>query len=250
MQKLILPFKRQMILAGYKTAKYLSYWGYHHYGIDISTIQGNAGTDPKIYGSGNGTVVGAGFDNSAGNVVIVVYPSCLNHRTGRVQDLVARYMHLATIAVKTGDAVNTGKVLGVEGNTKSSNYHLHIEFDTDTKWPTYSPQVSKLDDHLPRSQGNFLMKGTDTTVDPSFIFHKTAQNVIVPTIYAPTWLNPQDNTIPLIPAVITPPVDESALDTIKVLEQQVAELSMEVTNLKHEKSVMADMISSIRKIIN
>ena len=244
MQKLILPFKRQMMLAGYKTAQYLSAWGYQHYGVDISTIQGAAGSDPKIYGSGQGTVVAAGYDNSGGNIVVVIYPACLNHKTGKVQDLVARYMHLASIAVKTGDAVTVNKVLGVEGKTKTTDYHLHIEFDTDTRWPLYSPQVSSADDYMTFAQGNYLRKGTDSTVDPSFIFHQTADRVTVPPTYNPAWLNQQDKTIPLI----LTDTSDTTNDTIKVLGEELADVKIKLQDANATIAGLELKLAKIREL--
>ena len=72
MQRLIMPFKRQMMLCGYKNAEYKKHWGYHHYGVDISTIQGGAGTDPNIYASGNGIVLAAGWDKKLGGAICVM----------------------------------------------------------------------------------------------------------------------------------------------------------------------------------
>ncbi|HWP50088.1 MAG TPA: M23 family metallopeptidase [Clostridia bacterium] len=217
MQRLIMPFEKQMMLCGYKTAEYYKEWGYHHYGVDISTIQGNAGRNPAAYAQGNGEVVTTGFDNSVGNCVIVIYPDCLIHKTGEHYDLVARYCHLASIAVKAGDAVKAYDILGVEGKSQTGDYHLHLEFEKDTKWPLYSPQVSNKDDHLPASKGNILLKAkTDTTVNPSFVMHVGAGQQIVKPTYNPAWLNPEDF---VIPALITAPVDttdyKSLYGTIK-----------------------------------
>ena len=199
MQKLTMPFTAQMMLSGYKNAKYLAHWGYAHYGVDISTIQGNAGSDHKIYASGTGKVVLAGLDNNVGNCVAVQYDDCYNHKTGKTCSLVARYMHLASIAAKVGQAVTAGTVLGVEGNTGTTDPHLHIEFDTDCQWPAYSPQVKG---------GTVIRKGTDSTVNPSYILHVgTGQKIVAPT-YNPAWLNAEDYTIP---ALMPPATDYKAL---------------------------------------
>ncbi len=197
MQRLRMPFKRQMMLCGYKNPRYRAYWGYSHYGVDISTIQGKAGDDHNVYASGDGTVYAAGWDNSGGNIVVIIYPACLNHKTGEVYDLVARYMHLQSIFVVKGQTVKAGDKLGVEGNTKTGDYHLHLEFETDTKWPMYSPQVSARDDWMDASQGNLLRKGvTDCTVNPSFVLHRGAGQATVRPTYNPAWLNAEDFIIP------------------------------------------------------
>lgn len=206
MQKLIMPFKVQMMLCGYKNQNYRKHWGYDHYGVDISTIQGNAGSDRNIYASGSGRVVACGFDNSGGNVVVVIYPDAHNHATGKSCDLVARYMHLASITTKKGQDVRVGDVIGVEGKTQTGDYHLHLEFDTDTKWALYSPQVSSADDKKTVAQGNILIKGTDSTVNPSHIFHVgLGQRIVTPT-YNPTWLNTEDKAIPALSSDDTAPL--------------------------------------------
>lgn len=198
MQKLILPFKKSMNLCGFKNANYLGYWKYSHYGLDISTIQGGAGTDPNIYGSGAGVVKAVGYDTSVGNTVIVVYDDVYIHGTGKTQSLTARYAHMASTSVAVGDKVTTSTVLGVEGNTQTGDHHLHIEFDTDTQYYQYSPQVSSADDKLTAAQGNIWMKGTDSCVDPSLVWYQTGDRVLVTPTYAPSWLNSTDFSVPVL----------------------------------------------------
>lgn len=201
MQKLIMPFKRQMMLCGYKNAQYLTYWKYAHYGVDISTIQGGAGTDPIIYASGDGVVVAAGKDNSLGYGVAVLYKDCYNHKTGKACDLVARYMHMQEIYVTTGQTVKAGDKLAVEGKEGTGDYHLHIEFDTDTTWPVYTPQVA--------AGKTFWKKGTDSTVNPSHVLHVGEGQEIVKPTYNPAWLNAEDFVIPV--AAVEDTTDYKAL---------------------------------------
>ncbi len=190
MQKLIMPFTRQMMLCGYKVAPYVLEHGYPHYGVDISTIQGGAGTDPTIYASGDGVVVAAGKDNSLGYGVAVLYPDCYIHATGKVCDLIGRYMHMPKMYVSVGQAVKVGDKLAVEGKEGTDDYHLHIEFDTDTKWPVYTPQVA--------AGKTFWQKGTDSTVNPSHVLHVGAGQEIVKPTYNPAWLNAEDFIIPAL----------------------------------------------------
>ena len=82
--------------------------------------------------------------------------------------------------------------MGVEGKEGTGDYHLHIEFDTDIAYPRYSPQVS--------AGHSFWLKGTDSTVDPSHLFHVGEGQVIVPPTYNPAWLNEDDFNIPALPA--------------------------------------------------
>lgn len=188
MQRLIMPFKRQMMLCGYKNAKYLANWKYPHYGVDISTIQGKAGDDPTIYASGDGVVVAAGKDNSLGWGLAVLYKDCYNHKNGKSCDLVARYMHMPSVYVEQGQTVRAGDKLAVEGKEGTGDYHLHLELDTDTKWPIYTPQVAP--------GKTFWRKGTDSTVNPSYVLHVGAGQEIVKPTYNPAWLNAEDFVIP------------------------------------------------------
>ena len=194
MQRLIMPFNRQMMLCGYKNSEYHKHWGYPHYGVDISTIQGGAGDDPTVYASGDGIVLAAGKDNSLGYGVCVFYSGAYDRASGRSVDVVGRYMHLRSISVATGDTVKAGTPLGVEGKEGTGDYHLHLEFDTDLQYPAYSPQVS--------AGHSFWKKGTDSTLDPSSLLHIGTGQVIVDPTYNPAWLNESDLTIPVVPVVV------------------------------------------------
>lgn len=200
MQRLVMPFKRQMMLCGYKNAQYLQHWKYPHYGVDISTIQGNAGKDHTIYASGDGTVVAVGQDQKLGWGIAILYRDALNHNTGESRDLIARYMHLPEAWVQTGETVRAGTPLGPEGKEGTTDYHLHLEFDTDTQWPAYSPQVAG---------GTFWKRGIDSTVNPSHLLHVGQDQEIVEPTYNPEWLNPEDFAIPKIPGEINISVDDS-----------------------------------------
>ena len=224
MQRLILPFKSQMMLCGYKNEKYLSYWGYPHYGVDISTIQGNAGSDHTIYASGNGEVVAVGKDNSLGWGISILYKDCLNHHTDGVYDLVARYMHMSSVFVEVGQKVVAGTPLAPEGKEGTGDYHLHIEFDTDTEYPTYSPQVS--------AGHTFWKKGIDSSVNPSFLFHVgKGQEVVKPT-YNPEWLNQEDFKFPEIPDEVNYKVlYESTLKDLNTYKDKFRSLKDSISNI-------------------
>jgi len=188
MQKLILPFDRQMMLCGYKNPRYRQHWGYEHYGVDISTIQGEASDNHTIYASGEGMVVAVGKDNSLGWGIAVLYPDVYNHKTGKTQDLVARYMHMAEVFVEKGQKVDVSTPLAPEGKEGTGDYHLHLEFDTDTRYPTYSPQVS--------AGHTFWMKGLDSSVNPSYVLHIAKGRALVKPTYNLAWLNEEDFSIP------------------------------------------------------
>jgi len=139
-QKLILPINKCRLTASWKTAAYRVRFGFEHYGADMVSTAG----DRILWASGNGTVVAAGWDNVVGNAVAVSYPGALNHRTGKVNGLILRYFHLESIAVKVGQAINKDTRLGFYGKTGSMDManHLHLEADTDTQHPLYSPTVN------------------------------------------------------------------------------------------------------------
>lgn len=187
-QKLIMPFERAMMLCGYKNANYKEAWGYPHYGVDISSIQGGAGSNHNIYGSGIGEVVAVGKDNTLGYGVAVLYKDCEDRYGNTKCDIIARYMHMKSILVAKGDAVTTDTIIGAEGKEGTEDYHLHLEFDTDTNYPVYSPQVSR--------GHTFWKKGTDTTLNPSLWLYQDEERILVTPTYNPAWLNAEDKNTP------------------------------------------------------
>lgn len=183
--KLTLPFNKSMYLCGYKVNPYKEYWGYPHYGVDISAKEANG--NMYVLASGDGKVLAAEKDNTLGGGIAILYKDC-ESRYGEKIDIVARYMHLSALNVKTGDIVKRGDVIGHEGKEGTQDYHLHLEFDTDTVYPTYSPQVD--------NRHTFWMKGIDTTVNPSlWLWMGDGQELVSPT-YNPAWLNAEDFNIP------------------------------------------------------
>lgn len=172
-QKLIMPNKEAILLAGYKIAPYLASWGYPHYGIDLFSWWGEDRQEQgKVRASGTGQVVAAGWDDNVGNCVVVVYRDVWLRQSKTVRDLAARYYHLESIAVKEGDTVQAGDLLGMEGNTQTSGYHCHLELDTDTRYPAWSPQVSP--------GGQIISKGLDSTLNPSQVLYRTRNQIVKP----------------------------------------------------------------------
>lgn len=196
-QKLILPVNKCKLTASMKTDSYFNKYGFVHYGIDMASTAG----DRTLWPSGDGTVIAAGRDNVVGNVVAVLYPDALNHRTGKVQDVVFRYYHLESIAVKVGQTVNTKDTkIGVYGNTGSMSMplHLHVEADTDTANPLHSPTVlnsnllkgraapSYANDRTMSSPLDWLHRKTDAPDNQTYI---TAEDI---------YIKAEDKTIPQI----------------------------------------------------
>lgn len=162
MQKLILPIQKALITAGYQNTAYRNKFGFSHYGMDlISVVQ-----ERQVCAGGSGTVLLTGLDSTLGNVLIVVYPQVYNHQTGATADLVLRYYHLDSVAVKAGDAVLCGATLGRYGNTGrySAGAHLHIEADYDVKNFAYSATVGR--------SGTMIKAGTvQTMCHPANVLH-------------------------------------------------------------------------------
>jgi hypothetical protein len=236
MQKLVLPYTYCEILAGYKTAAYLREWGYYHYGWDLYSFDHpDTAQRGKIYASGAGTVALAGRDPGVGNVVVVVYPDAYIHGLDKTAGLTARYYHLASIAVQAGQQVTADTLLGVEGNTGTSGVHLHVEWDTDTQYPAYSPQVAKRADAL-------IKKGTDSTVDPVNVFYRRGGGVIVPSRYGVDWNGIHDMELPALEAepsgIDYQALAESLSAQLEAAQQQLATAESEAKVLR-EKIVRA-----------
>ncbi|MCL1948908.1 MAG: M23 family metallopeptidase [Turicibacter sp.] len=155
-QKLILPINKCLITAGIKNANYKAQFGFIHYGVDMVCSSG----DTAIWGCGNGVVHTVGTDNVLGKVVVVKYNDC-TLKDGTVKSVVQRIYHLSSINVAAGQSITKDSKLGVYGNTGQYSYeaHLHIEFDTDMNYPTYSPTLG--------SSPNIIKAGTDTVLNPA-----------------------------------------------------------------------------------
>lgn len=162
-QKLILPINKCRVTAGYRNANYKRDFGYNHYGVDLTD---RTKTDKTVWASGVGEVTHAGWSDSGGNVVIVVYRNC-ELANGTVKDIAVRYYHLEKIHAKVGQKTTKNTKLGVYGNTGASKgAHLHVECDTDVKYPNYTPQISK--------NSGVLRAGTNSTLNPAIVFFAKA----------------------------------------------------------------------------
>jgi len=86
--------------------------GYHP-GIDISTEKGQ-----PVYATADGMVDSAAYSGDYGNLIVI------RHGFG----LTTRYGHLSAFAVKAGQSVTRGDVIGYVGSTgRSTGAHLHYE---------------------------------------------------------------------------------------------------------------------------
>lgn len=172
-QALILPINKCSFSAGYKSKIYQQQQGYNHYGVDLFSFQGVQ----KVYACGDGEVVAAGCDgkngiySGCGNVIVIIYKNVYIPAFEKVMDITCRMFHFETILVKKGQKVNKDTVIGMYGNTggatvngKPMGKHLHIEFDTDTKYPLATVGISG-------TYNQILTVGTvDSTVNPSDVW--------------------------------------------------------------------------------
>jgi murein DD-endopeptidase MepM/ murein hydrolase activator NlpD len=84
-----------------------------HLGLDISADKGQ-----PIFATAHGTVQSAAYRPDFGNLVIIA------HEFG----LTTRYAHLSRFAVRAGDLVQRGDIIGYVGSTgRSTAPHLHYE---------------------------------------------------------------------------------------------------------------------------
>jgi murein DD-endopeptidase MepM/ murein hydrolase activator NlpD len=84
-----------------------------HKGLDFAAAHGT-----PVYATGDGKITMAYFSDSYGNVIY------LDHG----YEFETRYAHLSSFAVKPGDVVKRGQVIGYVGNTGNSvSSHLHYE---------------------------------------------------------------------------------------------------------------------------
>jgi len=90
-----------------------------HTGIDISNRSGT-----PIYATADGKIVHAKYDGGYGNSILI------NHRNG----INTRYGHLSRFAVKYGQEVKKGQLIGYMGTTgRSTGPHLHYEVIINSK---------------------------------------------------------------------------------------------------------------------
>jgi murein DD-endopeptidase MepM/ murein hydrolase activator NlpD len=85
----------------------------YHQGIDISTEKGQ-----PVFATADGVVDAAAYSGDYGNLVVV------KHEFG----LATRFGHLSSFAVRPGQEVKRGDIIGYVGSTgRSTGAHLHYE---------------------------------------------------------------------------------------------------------------------------
>ena len=191
-QVLILPINNCIFSAGYKNKAYLKQQGYEHYGVDLFNGEDK---DLTVYSCGEGEVVKCGWDGITGNdrcgyVIVIIYKDVylpndivnsngvILYKKGTVIDLTCRMYHFSKILCKKGQKVDRNTIIGYYGNTGSTlvngkpmGNHLHIEFDTDTNWPTLVYGMTVGGNILNRTEDVKAAGGLgDSTLNPSLLW--------------------------------------------------------------------------------
>ena len=84
-----------------------------HGGVDIAAAQGT-----PVFATSTGTVLSASWGGGYGILVRISHDGSME----------TRYAHLSAVAVRAGDAVQAGQVIGYVGSTgRSTGPHLHYE---------------------------------------------------------------------------------------------------------------------------
>lgn len=197
-QRLILPLNDCQMNAGYKVKAYQTEWGFAHYGVDL--VEKNKSR--TVFACGAGEVVACGMDGATpkqrmGNAIVIVYRN-VRLPDGQVVNLAARMFHFAKIACKTGDRVQAGTPIGEYGSTgaHSTGPHLHMEFDTDIRYPAYAYGMA--------ASGNVIKRGTvDSTVNPcKVLWLGEGQSMTTNSLWITQgWVNKECQTLPKVTGV-------------------------------------------------
>lgn len=164
-EKAILPLNQARMTAGYKNEAYRKKMGFPHYGVDMADLHRK---DRAVYAPFAMKIVAVGNDALMGNTIIGISekPIEVHHGPKKgVHRLVVRMAHLDKVYVKVGDLVKPeGKKIADYGATGKygGSPHLHIEIDTDIRFPAHSPTLSK--------SSNIWKAGINTTINPMDVF--------------------------------------------------------------------------------
>jgi murein DD-endopeptidase MepM/ murein hydrolase activator NlpD len=245
MQKLILPLNNCQVLCGYKNEAYRKAWGRPHYGQDHWSSK-----DKTVWAMGSGEVMAAGFDNVYGGTAVVLYKS-VYLRTGGAIDLVARCYHMSAVYVKAGQAVTTATKIGLMGNTGqyTSGEHLHVEFDTDTKWPCYTIEL--------KNNSNIMKKGSgpDTTIDPAGVLYVKAsapdnQSVSPNESYLERgFITERDWAFPVLEEAAQPDFEAKYNELLALYEKTKADYQACYEDLAAEKQKRKELLSEILALV-
>lgn len=123
----------------------------YHKGIDLGTGTENIPT----YAAAAGTVIVAGWSDSAGNWVVI------DHGDG----MITKYMHHKEIYVEVGDEVEKGQQIGLSGTTgDSTGNHLHFQLEINGAAVDPAPYLFSDDDETEESETAGIEE-TETAVE-------------------------------------------------------------------------------------
>lgn len=135
------PMKECTVAAGFKNLKYKRANKYPHYGVDFDSLGRESYYN---LASGYGEVIGTEMNsNSIGGVIVIKYKDVYVPKKKKIMDLIFRIYHNEHILVKKGDKVVPYQKIGTVSDCHKWYNHTHIEIDTDTKYPFYTPQVAE-----------------------------------------------------------------------------------------------------------
>ncbi len=182
-QKAILPLNRARVTAGYKNATYRAEMGFTHYGVDMTDADR---ANLEVIASFDMVIVASGYDNLMGNTIIAKSVNDVDIHNGAkagARKLVIRMAHLSKILVKNGETIKKGEVIAHYGSTGTYGgaNHLHVEIDTDTSYPTYSPTLA--------GTSNIWKGGTDSTIHPMDVFKVGVEQEFYISKASGSWVN-------------------------------------------------------------
>lgn len=210
-QKLVLPINDAVITAAYMHPGYAAYWKFAHYGMDLVSKTANN----TVYACGDGEVVACGQDGETlsgekarlGNVIVIIYKD-VQLNDGTVRDITGRTYHFGKLMVNVGQKVTKDTVIGYYGNTgyKTSGAHLHIEFDSDTKYPTLSYGVSVTDiNRVINTRAEYNRAGglANSSINPTKVWNLD-YNQTIANSSSSDWVYAADLNLNKLEKVVTP----------------------------------------------
>jgi murein DD-endopeptidase MepM/ murein hydrolase activator NlpD len=120
---------------GYITQQFKSL---QHNGTDKGWIRVGL-TKPPIYSWSDGVCVQSTFSTSGGNGITIAH-----RNISKYHDYFSRYWHLDSRALKLGDKVTKGQIVGIGGTTgtNSTGQHLHFEIWIVPKGMAFNPTLA------------------------------------------------------------------------------------------------------------
>lgn len=167
-----------------------------HAGLDFATS-----APVPVVAIAAGTVTFAGAAGNAGNMVVIDHGNTVTTRS----------MHLASIAVRQGQAVAAGQVLGIEGTTgDSTGLHLHLEIKVNGATVDPRDWLTRAGVPIPPTGGWSTAAGASNPAHGTAAGHTpTGCNAVaaglkteaIPAAFAP-WVTKAGSICPTVPAAI------------------------------------------------